>query len=303
MSSRPTRPQSPAASRPEAASSGASLETASPPSSPSCAAGCTPACSPSPSSAGIVLVVLATPATVRTARRLHGHRGAAVRHLGGLPPRQLVARGRPAAQAARPLQHLPHHRRHLHAVRAALLPARPGPPAAARSSGAAPSAACCSGSSGSAPRAGSTCRSTSRSAGSRSSTSGRCCSSGGPAVGHPHRGRRRALHARRRRLRHQAAQPVTALVRVPRDLPRLHRRWPSSPHYVAASLAIVGYRPPASDLGRSAAALVARARLGARRRWSTPGRRAGRLAAVTADPSRSASPAASAVGDGRCCSR
>ena len=39
---------------------------------------------------------------------------------------------------------------------------------------------------------------------------------------HDDRGRRRALHLRRRRLRLQAPQPVAALVRLPRGLPHLH---------------------------------------------------------------------------------
>ncbi len=48
--------------------------------------------------------------------------------------------------------------------------------------------------------------------------------SGGPAVLLPdHRGRA-ALHRRSDRLRAEAARPVTALVRLPRDLPQLHHR-------------------------------------------------------------------------------
>ena len=39
---------------------------------------------------------------------------------------------------------------------------------------------------------------------------------------HDDRGRRRALHVRRRRLRLQAPQPVAALVRLPRGVPHLH---------------------------------------------------------------------------------
>ena len=47
--------------------------------------------------------------------------------------------------------------------------------------------------------------------------------SGGLAIVAAHRRRRARLHARRGRLRHQAAQPEPALVRVPRDLPRADR--------------------------------------------------------------------------------
>ena len=52
-------------------------------------------------------------------RRLHGQRRAALRHLGRLPPGHLGPAGRRRPPAVRPLEHLPHHRRHLHAVRRA----------------------------------------------------------------------------------------------------------------------------------------------------------------------------------------
>ena len=155
----------------------------SPPSSPGCAAGSTPGPSrwrsPPASSWS------------RSRRRTKARVGAAVFAVTAallfgtsarLPPGHVVAAARRAAQAAGPLQHLPDHRRHLHAVRAAAAARGTVPLAAARSPGPAPSAACCSGSSGSARRAGSTPRSTSRSAGSPCSTSSRCYHAGGAAV-------------------------------------------------------------------------------------------------------------------------
>ena len=132
-------------------------------------------------------------------------------------------RGPRSAQAAGPLQHLPHHRRHLHAVR--------GDPAARRTAArtllwivwSAALGGIAFRVFGSAPRAGSTRRSTSPSAGSPCSTSRdlpdrRSCGR------HAARHRRRPLQRRRGRLRPQAAQPVTALVRLPRGVPRPHPR-------------------------------------------------------------------------------
>ena len=77
--------------------------------------------------AGIILIVLAgTDHGEGLGGGLRRHRRAAVRHLGRLPPRHLVAARRRLPAPLRPLQHLPDHRRHLHAVRAAAA-AGPGP--------------------------------------------------------------------------------------------------------------------------------------------------------------------------------
>ena len=54
-------------------------------------------------------------------RNLRPQRGLAVQHLSGLPHRPLVPPDRGCTPPPRPRQHLPDHRRHLHAVR----PARP----------------------------------------------------------------------------------------------------------------------------------------------------------------------------------
>ena len=99
----------------------------------------------------------------------------AVYHRGTWGPR-----GGPA-QAPRPLEHLPHHRRHLHALRGHPAARRPGATAAIGHLGRR-LAGCSSASSGSARRAGSTPRSTSPSAGPRSSTSCRS-GDGGPLIG------------------------------------------------------------------------------------------------------------------------
>ena len=55
---------------------------------------------------------------------LRRQRRAAVRRQRALPPRALVAAGRAAPQAPRPLEHLPDHRRHLHAVQRGPAPRR-----------------------------------------------------------------------------------------------------------------------------------------------------------------------------------
>ena len=150
--------------------------------------------------------------------------GASARSTTAAPGRP---RDRGVPPAARPLEHLPAHRRHLHAVHAA--PARRH--ATARR-------CCCdrlgrrrcwasrSGCSGSARRAGSTRRSTSRSAGRRSfflpATS---AGAGGAAVRHADRRRRRCstrvggvVYGLKR------PEPVAALVRLPRGVPRAHAR-------------------------------------------------------------------------------
>ena len=136
------------------------------------AAGCTRARSRVALAAGIVLVVLAdgTRETVATAIYARDRRPA-VRRQRALPPRQLVTADREAAQAARPLEHLPDHRRHLHAVQRHPAARRRRHARCSGSSGPAALAASPSGCCGSAPRAGSTRRSTSRWAGSPSSTS------------------------------------------------------------------------------------------------------------------------------------
>ena len=100
-------------------------------------------------------------------RRVRAHLAAAVRQLGAVPPLRLAAAHQGAPEAHRPRQHLPAHRRHLHAARRAGPAAREGlAPAGTRLDGS-PARASASGSSGSAPRAGSTFPSTSRSAGRR----------------------------------------------------------------------------------------------------------------------------------------
>ena len=125
----------------------------------------------------------------------------------GLPPLQLEPEDRGAAQAPRPLEHLPHHRGQLHAVRRGAAAAGAGAHAADPRVDRRARSACCSACSGWAPRAGSTRRSTSRSAGSPSSTS-RVLGGGRPGGRDPARGRRTLLLRGRRRLRAQAAQPV-----------------------------------------------------------------------------------------------
>ena len=181
---------------------------------------------PVASSPGIVLVVL-RPTARRDARDRRSTRR---------PPRccsasarsTTAATGRPRAgrpQAAGPLEHLPDHRRHLHAVQRH--------PAAATTAaatllwivwGGGARRHRVPGASGSGRRAGSTRRSTSRSAGSRSSTSPRLLHTGGAAVVTLLAIGGGLYSARRGRLRHQEAEPVTALVRLPRGLPRADAR-------------------------------------------------------------------------------
>ena len=101
--------------------------------------------------------------------------------------------------------------------------------------GGARSSACCSGCSGWTPRAGSTCRSTSASAGRRCSSSP-ASSTARPAARAPGWRSRSwsssywvvPLHVRRRRLRRQAAGPLAAVVRLPRGFPLVHDRRRSS---------------------------------------------------------------------------
>ena len=206
-------------------------------SSPSCAAGCTSRPRPLTLVAGIVLVALSPTRTTRigsavfTGTALH-----AVHRVGDLPHRHLVAarRGRSCAASTTPTSSCsspaPTRRSRCCCSRApsAIVAARDGVDrrrARRRASG----------SSGPTPRAGSTSRSTSRSAGRRSSSSPSFLDGAtAPGRGHRHRhlrpdrGRRRALHLRRRGLRLQAAQPLAAVVRLPRGLPHLHDRWRSS---------------------------------------------------------------------------
>ena len=174
--------------------------------------------------AGIVLIALAP---------TDGRMGAAVFAVTAsllfgtsarLPPGNWSPRGSRRAQAPGPLQHLPDHRRHLHALRAA---------AAARRGS---SGRCCSivwvGA-----IAGVLFRVFWVGAPRWLYTPvyvalgwvavfylGPLLHSGGAGGRHPHRRRRPALHRRRRRLRHQAPEPLAALVRLPRDLPRPDRR-------------------------------------------------------------------------------
>ena len=132
--------------------------------------------------AGIVLIALAPTTPARIAAAVFSrHRLAAVRHLRGLPPRQLVAAGRRRAQADGPLQHLPHHRRHLHAVRPAAAP-RPGQHHAAHRVDRRHRRRAVPRVLGRRPALALHARSTSRSAGWRCSTSARCCTFGGPAI-------------------------------------------------------------------------------------------------------------------------
>ena len=160
---------------------------------------------------------------------LHGLRAAAVRCLGGLPLRDLVAADLVRPAATGPLQHLPAGRRLLHGVRAA--PARRPrqrgdarhrlvhrPPRrhrtvrlAARAAVAVPAAlrrrrlGCAAVRPGPRRRRVATRRRRRRR---------------DPV---PARGRRRALRRGRRRLLLPATRPVAPLVRLPRGLPRLHR--------------------------------------------------------------------------------
>ncbi|CAA9376484.1 MAG: FIG01964566: Predicted membrane protein, hemolysin III homolog, partial [uncultured Nocardioides sp.] len=162
-------------------------------------------------------------------RRVRRHRAGALHRVGDLPPRQLVTRRPGAAEALRPLQHLPADRRLLHPLR----------PAAARRPGAVADA----------------ChrleRRPRRGGHEGPLEWGTALAIGphlhrarlGPGVllrrlrqrrrgalrrqhrNHRHRarrGRRCVLHHRRRHLWHQAAQPVAAVVRLPRGLPHLH---------------------------------------------------------------------------------
>ena len=112
-------------------------------------------------------------------------------------------------EALRPRQHLPADRRHLHAVRAAPADHDARHDHAARSYGVAPCSASCSRSSGSAPRAGSTSRSTSLLGWAAVLYFPEFVDNASTAVLVLLITRRRALLARRRRLRLQVAQPVT----------------------------------------------------------------------------------------------
>ena len=108
-------------------------------SSPGCAAGCTPAPSPLPLAAGIVLVVSRRRRRRASARRSSSPpRCCCSRVSRGLPPRSAGAPASGRSCALRPRQHLPAHRRHLHAVHAPPARRRSAGHAAARSSGAAP---------------------------------------------------------------------------------------------------------------------------------------------------------------------
>ncbi len=137
-----------------------------------------------------------------------------------LPPGQLVAARDRRAQALRPLQHLPDHRRQLHAVRGRAAARGQGPDPAARGLGRRPRRRRCSACSGSARRAGSTRRCTSRSAGSPCFYLPEILRTGGAAVSTLISVGGLLYTAGARRLRHQAAQPQPPLVRLPRDLPR-----------------------------------------------------------------------------------
>ena len=124
--------------------------------------------------AGIVLIALSPDATTRvgsvvfTVSALLLFTVSAIYHTGTWSPRVV---GVPAP--LRPLQHL-HADRRAPTRRSACCSSRARQRwCCSRPSGPAPSSACCSGSSGPTPRAGSTCRSTSRWAGPRSSSSRR----------------------------------------------------------------------------------------------------------------------------------
>ena len=67
--------------------------------------------------AGVVLIALSPTATTRLGSAVYvACVGAAVHGVRGVPPRPLVAARQRGAPAPRPRQHLPAHRRHLHAV-------------------------------------------------------------------------------------------------------------------------------------------------------------------------------------------
>ena len=190
---------------------------------------------PSPLICGIVLVVFSPGTSARPPRSSRSPPLLLFGDLRGLPPLQLVPAHQGAAQALRPLQHLPHHRRHLHAVRgrAARRPTRPR--MLLHRLGAAPRRRAVPRVLGRRAALALHAGSTSRSAGSRCSTCVRSGTGGPLAViillavgGLLYSARRPRLRAPRGRTRRRAGSASTrSSTRSP--------CWRSSPQYIAVS--------------------------------------------------------------------